>query len=91
MALLYVTKTSNLAICAFLVLLENKKQLKTKRIVLKRVSQRFVESCGFSPGTPVSSHKEYCRVAWILKIRLTLRKLFIRPVQGFLHLDEVNI
>ena len=88
MALLCVTMASNLAICAFLVLLENKKQLKTKRIVLKRVSQRFVES---SPGTPVSSHKEYCRVAWILKIRLTLRKLFIRPVQGFLHLDEVNI
>ena len=34
------------------------KKLKTKRIVLKRVSQRFVESCGFSPGTPVSTHKE---------------------------------
>ena len=25
---------------------------------LKRVSQRFVESCGFFPGTPVSNHKE---------------------------------
>ena len=34
------------------------KKLKTKRIVLKRVSQRFVESCGFSPGTPVSTDKE---------------------------------
>ena len=47
---------------------DNKKQLKSKRIVLKRVSsQRFDESCGFSPGTPVSSRKKYCRVVWILK------------------------
>ena len=37
---------------------DNKKQLKTKRFVLKRVSQRFAESCGFSPRTPVSSRKE---------------------------------
>ena len=34
------------------------KKLETKRISLKRVSQRFVESCEFSPGTPVSTHKE---------------------------------
>ena len=34
------------------------KKLKTERISLKRISQRFVESCGFSPGTPVSTHKE---------------------------------
>ena len=25
---------------------------------VKRVSQRFAESCGFSPGTPVSFHRE---------------------------------
>ena len=37
---------------------DDKKKLEAKRIVLKRVSQRFVESCGFSPGTPVSTHKE---------------------------------
>ena len=38
--------------------LDDKKKLKTKHIVLNRVNQRFVESCEFSPGTPVSTHKE---------------------------------
>ena len=57
MASLYATKASNLAICAF-VLSRRYKKLKTKRISLKRVSQRFVVWFWFSPGTPVSTHKE---------------------------------
>ena len=57
MASLYATKASNLPF-VHLFCLDDKKKLKTKRISLKRVSQRFVESCGFSPGNPVSTHKE---------------------------------
>ena len=57
MASLYGTKASNLAIRAF-VLSRRQKKLKTKRIVLKSVSQHFVESCWFSPGTPVFTHKQ---------------------------------
>ena len=57
MASLYATKASNLAIRAF-VLFGRQKKLKTKLIVLKRVSQHFVESCGFSLGTPVFTHKQ---------------------------------
>ncbi len=32
--------------------------LRTHDSYVKRVSQRSTESRGFSPGTPVSSHKE---------------------------------
>ena len=53
MASLYATKASNLAICAFVL------SRQTKRIIVKRVIQRLVESCGFSLGAPVFSHKEY--------------------------------
>ena len=38
-----------------------------RRIVLKRVCQRFVESCGFSPGTPVSTTRKVGRIAWVIK------------------------
>jgi hypothetical protein len=33
-------------------------------IHVKRVSQRSAESRGFSPGTPVSSHREVDIVGW---------------------------
>ena len=47
-------KLGHLCIC----FVQTIKKLEAKRISLKRISQRFVESCGFSSGTPVSTHKE---------------------------------
>ena len=88
MALLYVTKASNLCISC----LDNKKTTRNKTYCIEKTHRRrFVESCGFFPGTPVSSHKEYCRVISILKIRLTLRKLLLGLFKVSSHLHEANI
>ena len=37
---------------------QSEKYMALKDEISILVSQRFVESCGFSPGTPVSTHKE---------------------------------
>ena len=57
MASLYATKASNLAICAFVLPDDKKAQNKTYRIE-KSSKQNVSKSCGFSPGTPVFTHKE---------------------------------
>ena len=60
------------------------KKLKTgKMYLLKRVSQRFVESCGFSPGTPVSTPKESWQGSLGFKKDWPSESFLIRPVQGF--------
>ena len=86
MALLYVTKASNLAFVHFLSRQSKAAQNKTYCSVLKKRIVNalskvvgFLRVLRFLPTRNIAGY-----VVWMLKIRLTLWKLFIRPVQGFL-------
>ena len=45
---------------------------------VKRVSQHSAESRGFSPGAPVSSHREVDRVGWLNTVRKVKTSIVVK-------------